>query len=211
MARRQPKRSSQLKRKPPQREPYDRVLIVCEGEKTEPAYFEGLKEHYGLSTANIEVTPADGTNPMSIVRYAEKLMKKEQKQGEKFDKIYCVFDRDEHQDFDPAREWARRKNMHCAWSWPCFEYWLVLHFEYCRSPFSPTQSRTSAQNCVKRLKEHFLDYEKGQKNVFSLLIEQLDTAKQHAQRAWLDAEATAEPNPSTKVHGLVEYLQTLKS
>ena len=28
------------------REPYDRVLIVCEGEKTEPSYFMELREYY---------------------------------------------------------------------------------------------------------------------------------------------------------------------
>lgn len=37
MARRDRSRHS-LKRQGPKREPYDRVLIVCEGEKTEPIF-----------------------------------------------------------------------------------------------------------------------------------------------------------------------------
>ncbi len=39
---RKPRRGKQLQRKVPKRKPYDRVLIVCEGEKTEPIYFEDL-------------------------------------------------------------------------------------------------------------------------------------------------------------------------
>ena len=39
----------------PQRESYDRVLIVCEGKKTEPSYFGDLLTHYRLSMANIEI------------------------------------------------------------------------------------------------------------------------------------------------------------
>jgi hypothetical protein len=58
-------------RRGPVREPYDRVLIVCEGKKTEPYYFGGLRLHYRLSSANIEITPANGTDPMSIVSFAE--------------------------------------------------------------------------------------------------------------------------------------------
>jgi len=58
-------------RRGPTREPYPTVVIVCEGKKTEPAYFEGLKIAYGLSNANIRVTPADGSDPMSVVAFAE--------------------------------------------------------------------------------------------------------------------------------------------
>lgn len=37
------------------REPYDVVLIVCEGSKTEPAYFTALKNELRLSSANISI------------------------------------------------------------------------------------------------------------------------------------------------------------
>ena len=51
MAGRRPRQ--QLARRGPRREPYDRVLIVCEGECTEPLYFQDLTAHYRLSTANM--------------------------------------------------------------------------------------------------------------------------------------------------------------
>jgi hypothetical protein len=45
-------------RRGPTREPYDVVLIVCEGAKTEPNYFKRLKLAYRLSNANIHVLQA---------------------------------------------------------------------------------------------------------------------------------------------------------
>ena len=35
--------------------PYDVVLIVCEGEKTEPNYFEELKDAFRLNNANVKI------------------------------------------------------------------------------------------------------------------------------------------------------------
>ncbi len=48
--------ATDLKRRGPKKQPYDRVLIVCEGAKTEPTYFRELCDHYQLSTANIETS-----------------------------------------------------------------------------------------------------------------------------------------------------------
>ena len=94
MAHRPPRHSKSLKRSAARQEMYDRVLIVCEGTKTEPAYFNQIRNKLELSTANVEVTPADRSDPMSIVRYAKDLQKISARQGNRYDHIYCVFDRD---------------------------------------------------------------------------------------------------------------------
>ena len=57
-------------RRGPQREPYDLVLIVCEGAKTEPYYFEGLKRVWRLSNANVHVRSAGASDPPNLVAYA---------------------------------------------------------------------------------------------------------------------------------------------
>ncbi|VAW46556.1 hypothetical protein MNBD_GAMMA03-583 [hydrothermal vent metagenome] len=51
---RKAKSISNLERKKAKRAPYDRVLIVCEGEKTEPYYFSELIDYYRLNSANIK-------------------------------------------------------------------------------------------------------------------------------------------------------------
>jgi hypothetical protein len=41
------------RRRMAKRAPYDRVLIVCEGAKTEPNYFGWLRNKLGLNRANV--------------------------------------------------------------------------------------------------------------------------------------------------------------
>jgi len=209
MTRRQPREGSGLRRRAPKREPYDRVLIVCEGAKTEPGYFTDLKDHYRLSNANIAITPADGSDPLSVVRKAKDMQAAERRQGEVYDRIYCVFDRDEHTHFEAASQQLGSAGLHPARSWPCFEVWLLLRFAYTREPFARTGTRTAAQCCVSALKAQLPDYRKGGA-VFGHLLDRLDQAKQHARQARQDARRTGEDNPSTEVHDLVHYLQHLK-
>ena len=97
MARRKPRSARTYRRKEEVRESYDVVLIVCEGKKTEPEYFEGLKRAYRLSGANIKVVPGDGNDPVSIVKHA---LTEYRKGG--YDRAFCVFDRDGPFGFAPA-------------------------------------------------------------------------------------------------------------
>ena len=94
--------------------------------------------------------------------------------------------------------------MKLARSWPCFEYWLVLHFVYYRKPYY------QARNCVKHLKKYLYRYTKRMAGVYKNLEDRLETAKSNAERALSDVAATGTPDPSTEVHLLVAYLQALK-
>lgn len=61
-----------LRRKQPTREPYDRILIVCEGKKTEPNYFEEIRKEERIPTAHIYVLHSQfGTQPLQVVKFAE--------------------------------------------------------------------------------------------------------------------------------------------
>ena len=196
-------------RKGPMREPYDRVLIVCEGAKTEPNYFSELADHYKLSSANIEIVGA-GADPLAIVRKAKELQQKERRTGEKYDRVYCVFDRDEHARFQEASLLAQRSKLRLGRSWPCFEFWILLHFCFTRRPYSRSQGRSPAENCIRDLRQRWPGHEKASDGVFLELRDAMDDAKEHANRAKVDAERTEEPNPSTEVHRLVTYLEELK-
>ena len=210
MARRKPRQLDQLRRKGPKREPYDRVLIVCEGSKTEPSYFWSLVNRNQLSTANVEVE-ASGSDPSRLVRKAKSLRNKEKRRGDRYDAVYCVFDRDEHAHFNAASNEACSAKLKLARSWPCFEFWLLLHFVYSRRPYAPSGNRSAADNCVGDLQQHLPNYTKGNTGVFEALEDQMETAKSNAGRALLDVKATGRCNPSTEVHYLVAYLQALKS
>ena len=99
---RKAKRASELARRKARREPYAKVLVVCEGEKTEPNYFNGLKDHYGLNSANVEVCGECGSDPLSIYRYARQLYREEKDADDPFDRVYCVFDKDTHGTYQQA-------------------------------------------------------------------------------------------------------------
>ena len=208
MARRRPR--ERIARRGPKRESYDRVLIVCEGKRTEPLYFGGLADHYRLSTANIVVV-GKGADPRTVVREAKNQRKSERQHGEKYDRVYCVFDRDEHATFERACDEARANGLMLATSWPCFEFWLRLHFGFSRKAYARAGGKSAAQNCVDEVSELLPGYAKGAHGVFRKLQERLVGAKADAARVLADAVATREFNPSTEIHELVDYLQSLKS
>lgn len=208
MPRRPPRR--QLKRVSKTREPYDRVLIVTEGEKTEPLYIGELVSHYRLSTANIKVTGV-GAGPDTVVEIAKELRNRERREGERYDRVYCLFDRNRHPSFQGASSRARQLGLRLARSWPCFEYWLLLHFEYARKPFTGSGRRSDCDNCIRALRKHIGDYEKATRGVFLLLKNKLEVAKSNARKARTDARYTGTDDPSTEMHGLVNYLQNIKN
>jgi hypothetical protein len=197
-------------RRGPVREPYDRVLIVCEGEKTEPHYFGGLRRHYRLSSANIEITPANGTDPISIVTFAQARL------GD-YDRTFCVFDRDGHQNYDAAVARAaqsaegKQGKFVAITSWPCFEFWLLLHFGYSAAPFHRAGKKSSGDQAIAKLATHIPGYNKGLKNIYDLLAPKTTDAIQNAMRLQRENTRTRSSNPSTRAHELVQYLITLKA
>ncbi len=208
MAKRGPRKPS--RRKSPNREPYDRVLIVCEGSKTEPHYFSDIRSRYRLSVANVVVVN-EGSAPETVVNTALDHQKRELDLGEKYDVVFCVFDRDEHAKFDEVCARAKANKLKLARSWPCFEFWLLLHFRYTRSPYARSGKVSPADHCVGDLKKFLPNYEKSQRGLFQNLENRLENAKENAQRTIEDGRETNDPNPSTEIHLLVNYLQRLKT
>jgi hypothetical protein len=140
---------------------YDVVLIVCEGAKTEPLYFLSICKKYRLSSANIRVIHSSGTDPMSIVDFAEAELSK----GE-YARAFCVFDRDEHSSYQNAV--ARIENsvkgksriLIGITSWPCFEFWLLLHFLYVSAPIQKSGTESSCDKVLRQLRQYIPWYAK---------------------------------------------------
>lgn len=199
-------RARSLVRREPKREPYDKVLIVCEGKKTEPNYLKGIKDALRLNSANVKVI-GEGATPTSIVRSAKKRYRKEKSIGDPFDKVFCVFDKDQHTDYNAAVEKIKgmkpKRPFIAITSVPAFEYWLLLHYEYSTQPCNSSE-------VLSRLKHYMPNYKKGEKYIFTQLQKQLEDAKRNAQRSLDSALETGTDNPSTRVHKLVKFLQKLK-
>ena len=107
-----------------------RILIVCEGEKTEPSYFKSFDQMQHDSIV-YEINCEGGKiNTMQVVEKAIELRDKAIESGSPYDTVWAVFDKDDFPSasFNAAIEKANRHNIGCAWSNEAFELWYVFHF-----------------------------------------------------------------------------------
>jgi hypothetical protein len=214
------RQKKQLERKQGRRASYDRILIVSEGSKTEPNYFREIRMAYHLHTANVEVRPSElGTAPIQVVRYAQDLFEHGDRhrnipQGA-FEKVYAVFDRDDHDSYHEALKLAasldgKLKNdasqsvaFQAIASVPSFEIWLLLHFEEIQAPLHRDE-------VMHRLKQHIPGYNKGAANAFTITREYLPIAIQRAERLAARFTAQTDPHPFTAIVELVKLLTALR-
>lgn len=101
-----------------------RVLIVCGGRETEKQYFQGLRAAERNPAVRV-VIKANPGSPTEVVRHAEKLRRQA---PDEFEDVWCVFDVDEY-GIEESVTTARRLGIGVAISNPCFELWLLMHFD----------------------------------------------------------------------------------
>ncbi len=205
-----------LARRRANRSSYEKILIVCEGQKTEPNYFNELKDYYQLNTTHVvDIDGSCGSDPWSVYQHARKCASRAKKDNDPYDKVYCVFDKDKHTTYQKtlnAIDGIKINKVFTAiFSVPCFEYWLLLHFIYTTQPFDATGNKSAGDKTVDELKKHPLNYQKGDQGVFKKLVSKLEFAKTNAAKALQEAKANQIDNPSTVIHELVNYLQNLKN
>jgi hypothetical protein len=136
------RRENRRSRRAPVREERTQVLVVCGGKATEPDYFRGLKKERRNPAVRV-IVEGRGVDPMSLIRFAA-----QKRDNIGCDEVWCVIDVDEF-DVAEALAAATKKDVKLAIPNPCFEYWLLLHFELCATPmtcFDDVQGRL-----VKRL------------------------------------------------------------
>lgn len=210
------RRLASLERKRSRKAPYARVLIVCEGSKTEPNYFREIRDTYRLSTANIDICGKEcSSDPLSVVDYAIKKFREDPD----YEYVYCVIDRDKHTTFyaamDKLRDTRLGKNVtfKAITSVPCFEFWLLLHFCYTTRQFCASGIASNCELVIAELKtmERIPGYNKGAQNIFALTKAMLQDAIKHAKQLQQHNDATGTNNPATNMHELIECLIELSS
>lgn len=206
-----PKKFKDLQRRSRGVKEFTRVLIACEGEKTEPNYFQDLCRALGLTAAIVEVTGKEcGSSPLSVCDYAMNRLKEDGG----FDQVFCVFDRDTHPTFDAAVQKIaghRSKKISSIVSYPCFEYWILLHFRYTRSPVRAVGGRSAGDQMLALVLQQWPEYAKGSNHVYRSLADRslTDVAIANSATARADAAASGNPDPSTDVDRLVARLREL--
>lgn len=186
------RRENTTARRPPSREPRSRILIVCGGLRTEKLYFDALRKWRHNPAVRVTVLPK-GSAPSGLVTYARKWLRQ---RSDSFDEVWCVFDVDNFPHIAEAVRLATQEMFSVAVSNPCFELWLLLHFEQHTAYLSGYNSVRS------RLGRHLADYDKTAPDL-ALLRGGVDDAVRRARELEPTGEAF-EVNPSTGVWRLVE-------
>ncbi len=198
------------KRRPARRDPYKEskpiILIVTEGEVTEPEYLNGFVRATKNPRVHIEVRGGVGV-PKTIVEFAKdrKIEAEEQARGARdenlrYDEVWCVFDFDEHPNIPDAKQMARDNGIDLAISNPCFELWLWLHF----ADQPGMQHRHDLQSMMK---QHIPNYDKHLD--YSDYAAGYDEAYGRASRLDEDAKLDTDEgrNPTTGVWRLTESIR----
>ncbi|MEA5617945.1 RloB family protein [Cronbergia sp. UHCC 0137] len=205
-----------LERSQPSRKITQKILIACEGSKTEPIYFRSIRNELRLATLEIIILPPQSkTDPGSII---ERLIdeRKQMKNNERWsskDAAWAVFDGDEHieksiTNWQSAINKAKSQKINLAITNPCFELWYLIHFQ-------DHLSQISRDKLIKSLEKHIPDYNKSMclypKLLKSLTEQALERAKKIEKQIKRD-ELDEHSNPCCSgLPKLVSSLLGLKS
>lgn len=180
-ARRYPRRTSRT------------MLVYCGAIRTEVAYLDGLKAARRLPGISV-VIRGQGIALSQLVRAAAA---HRDRRPTAYDEVWCVVDVDQF-DIPAAVVEARRHGVSLAISNPCFELWLVLHHDDCRTPCAACASAvgllTRYVPSYDKTKLRFRDFESG-----------VEAAVKRARRLEPTGQDWAR-NPSTSMWQLVERL-----
>ncbi len=212
------------------------IIIACEDSVSSPTYFRmmvsSLIENKVITQDSFVIAPNKHSNPMGVLNDL-KNYKKDSKSYKDFDHKWIVIDRDSprvnggghsKEDFNNALKNAKSKksnlNIEVAYTNDSFELWYLLHFEYRNSAISRDEILTQV---IKRLKEFdaykFAKLSRDnikQENYTRYIFETLKPLQEVAIRntkklleSYGNAHNPESDNPSTRVHLLVEILNSI--
>lgn len=213
------KANNKRKREQGKKEPYPKFLIVCEDTVSGKNYLLEAIKQFRISTANFCIVGL-GQDPLNIVQHAENRYNDEYLSNKPdFDKVFCVFDRDEHQSYYNAikKVDAINKKLACKelvfeaiTSDPCFEIWLILHFTYTTQLFVKSQRKTASNQVLDELKNYMPDYQKNSHGVFLKTCCNLGVAIENSEKLRIFCEAHYVETPSTCFGKLMSFIMNLK-
>jgi hypothetical protein len=185
------------------------ALVLVEG-KTEIQYFRALCRRFERPGWEIVIVTDPGHDPLYLVNDA---CKRFEKDGVHYEHVFCVFDRDNFDNFEEARERIRAlSGRRCrplpiaeAVSVPSFEVWLILHFEELRKPFA------NADEAGRYLHDRQLivNYKKGDvKQMVAVSAFVADAIKNGRRLAELHDEHNG--NPFSNVHHLASLISKIE-
>lgn len=194
-----------------------RILIVCEGEKTEPNYFKSFDQmQYGSVVYDVKCEGGK-INTIQVVDKAIELRDKATASGFPYDTVWAVFDKDDFpaSAFNAAIIKAEQHDIGCAWSNEAFELWYVFHFvnrvtSMHRAEYEKTIGKYVNESSAYTEKTRYV-YRKNDSKSRAIMVAYGDEARavRYAQSqadSFIDTRY-AMHNPCTMVYKLVRLLR----
>ncbi|WP_206457870.1 RloB family protein [Anaerovorax sp. IOR16] len=190
-------------------------LIVTEGERTEPLYFQGIKkliqDKIGGRVDVVEIDiHGQGCSTGKLIEMTDEIVSKS-----KFiyQNVWVLFDKDDFKDFDKAIEDGEERGYKIAWSNQSFEYWIYLHFNYSDSALHRDDWNAKLDDLFKKYQLGSGKYQKNYEDIYLMLdsFDGVNTAIKNAKRRRSDfrmGDKPSEFDPGTTVHLLVELLKS---
>ena len=215
------KKNLSLKRKGETRYPLKAYLIACEGICTEPNYINGLvryeKANRRIAEGTVvKIAKHQHSDPCGVLA---DLLDTPNKNS--YDECWIVIDRDEtelkgkgfgghtEENFNKALNESKQNGVEVACSNPCFELWIVLHFEFRDTACSREDIQKKALEKVnsilskdKQLKK--VDDLKSIDNLYDLLKDKVATAIRNSEK--LKKNEINKINPSSGMYKLLNSL-----
>lgn len=200
-----------FKRPEPSRSKRKAILIALEDEKSAKLYFQDWKEYLKASRVVVFARHL-GPNPEEVVEAAFQADEERRvdRDRDEFDEVWIVVDtegpadRKRSEQVRQAIEHVKKlgPRFHVAVSNPCFEYWLLLHFD------NTTASFNDAAAVIVRLKKHVKNYKKHQ-SVFAETRDHVQTAIANAEKRFAVKGHGPHPcdcHPCTQIFALMKSL-----
>jgi len=202
-----------LQRPAPSRPQRKAILISLEDARSARLYFEDYRRELKASRV-VVIAHHQGPNPDDVVEAAKQTNDKREREAQagrdnRFDEDWVVFDTEgpnDHDRIQKARrgiEKAKRLGFKTAVSNPCFEYWLLLHFEETTALFKDGKA------VCDRLKNHIKAYSKS-KSPYQPTREHVELAMKRAEKQLPEKGAGGSSNPC-EVHPCTEVHRLIKS
>ena len=188
------------------REAKKTILVMCEGRNTERIYFNALKSRLRAGYLDVVSDKHQGFTVEAML----KELKRRKKIGNIPDEVFCVFDLDalaQPQKAVVAQLEAWQSSLvRAVPSRPCFEYWLLAHFEHTRAPYVGTPGgKTACDQVIDRLRAHVPNYQKSDAAIIRRFIED-DQLLQRGLANYARCAQDLDANPCTRVGSLVRNL-----
>jgi len=188
-----------------------RLVVACEGAKTEPDYVEGIKAAIRQSRLAIHIVSREDKSLSAPIEVVRSLIRFKSRHGRNDDLYWAVFDRDEQSwsmsQIQEAIQLCRDNDLRWAISNPFFEVWLAYHFVSHHDRITSRFSNDHAE--IKRFVGEQKNHFGGRTRYYDFLVDELPHAAKRVELAGCDTQGHIPKPLCTQVNQLAAAILAL--